>query len=274
MSAEWDGWQASQVMTSLNIFVGSLDARMIEWLLNRTEVESIEVDSAIASNNERVASADESSKSDEVPGGDNVSNPENNDDSAKAGHDISTQFARGMTINTGLHLKGNVPSAVSPINPATWQSDFDRSTARPKTSRKVSCPTPVQRDDYVRSPIKAARVKRDWATLYEEHDDDGSNEGDECAPSGPPPPTTDDRSADLSNVESCVSALNNPVSSADFILSAFKRIEVLFAILMGTREHKFPQEFTSNIKAALVAGRITTAVDCYRTALRVQVSSP
>ena len=44
-----------------------------------TEVESIEVDSII-STNEIAASADESSKSDEVSGGDGVSNPETHDD--------------------------------------------------------------------------------------------------------------------------------------------------------------------------------------------------
>ena len=273
MSAEWDGWKAKQVMTSLNIFVGSLDATMIEWLLCRTEVESIEVDSVV-SNTEIVASADESSKSDEVCGGDDVSNSKTHDDAMKAANEMSKQFAAGMTINTGLQLKGNAPFVASPINPATWQSDFDRSTARPKTSRKVSCPTPVQRDDYVCSPSKARRVKRNWATLHEEYDDDGSDDGKEYAPSAPPPPTTDDRSADLSRVESCVSALNNPTSSADFILSVFKRVEVLLAILMGTRHRQFSREFTSNIKAALVAGHVTTAVDCYRTALRVQVSNP
>lgn len=273
MNAEWDGWRPNQVMSSLNIFVGSLDAAKIEWLLCRTEVESIEVDSIVRASESKSAGADELSDSEKVSGTDDLSDPENQDDTTM---DLGGGFS-GMTINTGLELKGTIPSHASPINPATWQKDFDRSTARPKTSRKVSCPTPVQRDDYVRTPIKKARMKRGWNALYEQNSEDSDQDDDEAnvsIHSGTPQSTINDRSADLSRVESCVSALNNPTSSADFILSVFKRIEVLLAILMGTHQHQFAQEYASNIKSALVAGHITTAVDCYRTGLRQQVSSP
>jgi len=270
MDTEWNGWKPDHVMTSLNVFVGSLDASMIEWLLDRTEVESIEVDSVVQSNNGARSSADDqvSPESDEDTGAD-----DQDDQDVQDAHGTPKDFLRGITINTSLQLKGTMPSDVSPINPATWQNEFDRSMTRPKTSRKVSCPTPVQRDDYVRSPMKASRrVKRGWDALHED-DEDEDDEAKEFA-SATPPPATDTRSADLSRVESCVSALNNPASSADFILSVFKRVEVLFAILMGTRRHRFSDEFTNNIKSALVAGHVTTAVDRYRTSLRLQASTP
>mmetsp|Transcript_7760 Transcript_7760/g.11309 ORF Transcript_7760/g.11309 Transcript_7760/m.11309 type:complete len:190 (+) Transcript_7760:223-792(+) len=177
------------------------------------------------------------------------------------------QFAEALTsINAADVILGNSPSKenVRPIDPATWMQDFDRSTARPSTSRKVSCPTPNQRDDYVaKSPQPQSQYPRTkWDRAHRYSFDDTTSgtesEGDLVA---------EDLSVDT--LRAIMAVIKNVRNSSDEILKTYTRHQVIVALLMATNMafQLSPQQRIA-IKLSVVMGRIAAAIANFRDATR------
>ena len=176
------------------------------------------------------------------------------------------QFAHNLTsLNTAEVLLGNSPSKESaqPINPLTWMQDFDRATARPTTSRRVSCPTPNQRDDYVaRSPVGGlAAPQTKWERAQRYYVDDNS----EADSDGGVIP--EDLSQDT--LQAIVAVVKNVRNSSDEILKTYTRHQVIVALLLATNMavQMTPQQ-RMGVKLSVVLGRIAAAIANYREATR------
>lgn len=175
------------------------------------------------------------------------------------------QLAQNLnSVNTAEVLLGNSPSKenLQPINPATWMQDFDRNTARPATSRRVSCPTPNQRDDYVaHSPVAdSANTQTKWGRAQRYYIDDvseGESEGEIVA---------EDLSVDTLNA--IVAVVTNVRNSSDEILKTYTRHQVLVALLLATNKAELTPPQRLAIKLSVVLGRIPAAIANYREATR------
>lgn len=207
--------------------------------------------------------------------------------------DVSETDGQSNSHTSNTNLAHNEPAATNnnPIDPTTWMSEFDRSTARPSTSRRVSCPTPSQRDDYVeRSQPRSAqsdktkRVKRTrtkWEKRREEstisqqeaeleessllsyHTFDSEDEDTEIV--------QEDLSVDT--LKAIVATIRNPMNSADEILKTYTRHQVIVALLMATNlAFALTNQQRLTIKMAVVLGRIPAAVANYREANRADAT--
>ena len=167
------------------------------------------------------------------------------------------------SLNTANVVLGNSPSmeSVQPINPVTWMQEFDRSTARPSTSRRVSCPTPNQRDDYVaRSSPVAVPSQTKWERAQRYTVDDTS-EGDSDAEVVP-----EDLSVDT--LRAIVAVVKNVRNSSDEILKTYTRHQVIVALLMATNMALLEPQQRIAVKLSVVMGRIAAAVANFRDATR------
>ena len=197
-----------------------------------------------------------------------------------------------MELNTAEVLLGHAPSedSLQPINPATWMQDFDRNTARPSTSRRVSCPTPNQRDDYVAqsppssNPNSSSNAggsndnvlaghgfapRKFWDRSHQYVIDENDSEGDEVESASNSASAMEDLSPDTLNA--IIAVVRNVMNSSDEILKTYTRHQVIVALLMATNlATGLTDRQRIAIKMPIVMGRIAAAITNFRDATRAK----
>mgnify|MGYP000070414285 CR=1 FL=1 len=197
------------------------------------------------------------------------------------------EFTERLTsVNAAEVLLGGSPSkdSLQPVNPETWLQDFDRSTARPSTSRRVSCPTPNQRDDYVQpSPVRDVKQRTTvnrtrWGGRYERHapalDDDaedknGDPDDEFLNDSFDEAPQLVPEDLSLETLRTIVASIRNVTNSADEVLKTYTRHQVIVALLMATNmAYQLTPAQRMAVKMSVVVGRISAAITNFREATR------